>query len=290
MMSAKSTVSLVARKLIPMPLRNVLRPYWQRIVVGSDEKIRVREIAKLGPEKRWGRFHDEEIDFWDRVLDVRNVDTALWPETRFLRTHPGLLLQGYLTKLIDVPDGSPVEILDVGAGPLTTLGKKWPGHEVHITAVDANAAAYDLLLARQGIEPLFRTVPGCAEELSSVVPASSFDLVHARNSIDHTKDPLKAIREMVSVVKPGRYVFLNHKISEGRVEKYTEYHQWNFFPQRSRFYIERPGMRPVDVGGKTLKGIADVTVGPSPDGPGWFSVTIKRLTQSGKNLQPRGSS
>jgi len=259
-----------------MSLRDVLRPYWSRIAIPSEETTRAREIAKLGPENRWGRFHNEEIDFWDRVLDVRNVDPELWPETRFLRTHPGLLLQKYLTELIDAPAGSRVEILDVGAGPLTSLGKKWPGHEVHITAVDANAAEYDRLLAKQGIEPLCRTVPGCAEELSSVVPPSSFDLVHARNSIDHTKDPLKAIREMVNVVKPGRYVFLNHKISEGRVEKYTEYHQWNFFLHRSRFYIDRPGMRAIDVGKKVLRGIADVTVGPSPDGREWFCAMIRR--------------
>jgi hypothetical protein len=100
-------------------------------------------------------------------------------------------LQEYLTKLIEAPPGFRVEILDVGAGPLTVLGKKWPGRDVRITAVDANAAEYDGLLAKHGIKPFCRTKFGYAEDLASVVPLSAFDLVHARNCIDHSKDPLK---------------------------------------------------------------------------------------------------
>jgi SAM-dependent methyltransferase len=267
MISAKDIVYNIARKLIPMPLRNVLRPYWQR-------QLRARDIAKVGPAQRWSVVQNEEIDFWDRVLDVRNVD--LFPETRPIRTNPEMPLQEYLTNLIDVPPGSCVEILDVGAGPLTVLGKKWPGRDVRITAVDANAVEYDRLLAKHGIEPFCRTKLGYAEDLSSAVPLSTFDLVHARNCIDHSQDPLKAIGEMVRAVKPGCCVFLNHAISEGRRQKYTGPHQWNFFPRQSRFYIERPGMRAIDVGGETLKGIADVTIGSSPDGPEWFSATIRR--------------
>ena len=148
---------------------------------------------------------------------------------------------------------------------------------MRITAVDANAAEYDLLLEKHGIVPLCRTICGYAEELTSVVPPSSFDLVHTRNCIDHSKDPTRAIQEMVRAVKTGHYVFLNHRISEGRNEKYWGPHQWNLFPRHSRFYIERPGMRAIDVGQTLLRKIADVAVGPSPDGPSWFCVTIKRL-------------
>jgi ubiquinone/menaquinone biosynthesis C-methylase UbiE len=118
-----------------------------------------------------------------------------------------------------------VEILDVGAGPLTIVGKKWPGREVHITPLDPNVDGYDGLLAKHGIVPPCRTVFGLAEELD--FPEHSFDLVHARNSVDHSKDALQAIREMVRVVKKGCFVCLNHKVSEGRLEKYAEYHQWN---------------------------------------------------------------
>ncbi|HET7892216.1 MAG TPA: methyltransferase domain-containing protein, partial [Candidatus Sulfotelmatobacter sp.] len=114
------------------------------------------------------------------------------------------------------------------------------------------------------------------EDLGSVVPHSFFDLVHARNCIDHSKDPLQAIREMVRAVKPGCCVYLNHWISEGRRNKYSGPHQWNLFHHDGRFLVDRPGMYPVDVGAETVKGIADVTVVPSPDGAEWFAVTIRR--------------
>lgn len=263
----KRLVPIIAKALFPLSVRDRVRPYWQ--LLG-----RKREISKVGPAARWAGAQSEEIDFWDKVLNGE-----LWPEVRPTRTDPAMPLQEYLVKLIDAPPGARVRILDVGAGPLTFLGKKWPGRDVAIIAVDPNAGEFDRLLAKHGIEPPCRTTFGFAEELSTVVPSACFDLVHARNCLDHSRDPLKAIREMVEVVKPGGYVFLNHKISEGKTEGYTGPHQWNFFPQRGRFFIERPGMRAVDVGAITLRGIADVTVGPSPDGPEWFVAMIKRSHQ-----------
>jgi hypothetical protein len=114
-----------------------------------------------------------------------------------------------------------------------------------------------------------------AEELSAVLAPSSYDLVHARNSLDHSKDALKAIAEMIEVVKPGPYVFLNHKIREGQTEGYITNHQWDFFPERGRFYVERPGIRAVVVGAY-FEGLAEVTVHDSPDGPEWFVARIRR--------------
>ena len=61
-----------------------------------------------------------------------------------------------------------------------------------------------------------------AEELSAIFTPSSFDLAHSGNAIDHSKDVLKAIEEMIRVVKPRCYVFLNHKIREGRREAHAQ--------------------------------------------------------------------
>jgi SAM-dependent methyltransferase len=283
-MPVRNLVAVVTKKVLPMSVRNVIRPAWHRILLQHDMqneiRIRARAIAKIGPAERWSSLQSDELDFWNRVLDARNVDPEMWPDLRNVRSDPTLPLQEYLKELLNAPLGTHVEILDVGAGPLTILGKTWDGRHVHITAIDPNAVAYDELLARHGIDPPCRTRFGYAEDLSTVVPLASFDLVHARNCMDHSKDPIKAISEMVRAVKPGCYVFLNHKMCEGRVEKYIGPHQWNFFPRRGRFYIERPGMHAVDVGA-TLKKIADVSIARSPDGPSadgteWFVAKIKR--------------
>lgn len=271
MLRVKRLVPAIAKAILPLSVRDALRPYWKRIADPPGEVRRAREIKKLGPVHRWPAAQKEEIDFWDKVLN-----RELWPEVRDRHSDPNLPLQPYLIELLDNPPGSRVEILDVGSGPLSFLGKKWEGRELHITAIDPNAGSYDALLLKYGIDPPVRARPGYAEELTSVVPASAFDLVHARNCIDHSKDPLRAIAEMVRAVKPGCYVFLNHKICEGRSELYTGPHQWNFFPEDGHFFIERPGMARVDVGSIVLGGLADVSVGASADGPAWFSVTIKR--------------
>jgi len=246
-----------------MQLSNVLKPLWSRIAPASrgGEK-RAREIEILGPVERWAGLQKDEIDFWDRVLSTT-------------RLNPGKPLQAYLVKLIDAAPGSRVEILDVGAGPLTFLGFRWPERDVHITALDANAAEYDRLLEKHGVEPPCRTKLGYAEDLASIVPTSFFDLVHARNCIDHSKDPVKAIKEMVRAAKPGGCVFLNHIMNEGRRNRYSGPHQWNFFPRSERFYIDRPGLQPVDMGTE-LQESAEVRVGPSPDGSEWFTVTLRR--------------
>ena len=271
----KHMVSGIARKILPMSLRNVVRPYWHRI----EEQLRVREIAALGPAERWAALQREEIDFWDSIF----ADPGWYPDKRIVshmaeRTDPELPLQPYVRERIIAPPGSCVEILDVGAGPLTVLGKKWPGRTVRIMPVDANADEYDKLLAKHGIKPLCRTIFGYAEDLSNIAPSSTFDLVHARNCIDHSKDPLKAISEMVRAVKPRCFVVLVHKISEGRIEKYAGPHQWNLFPQRGRFYVDRPGIRPIDVGEKLLKGIADIAdiTTETSEEQQWFSVAIRR--------------
>jgi SAM-dependent methyltransferase len=246
-----------------MQLLTALRPLWNRIAPpSSDVRRREREIETLGPLERWAGLQKDEIDFWDHVLSTT-------------RLNPGKPLQSYIVELIDAPARSRVEILDVGAGPLTYLGFRWPERDVRITALDANAAEYDRLLEKYGIEPPCRTKLGYAEDLASVVPMSFFDLVHARNCIDHSKDPVEAIKEMVQAAKPGGCVFLNHIVNEGRKNRYSGPHQWNFFPRNERFYIDRPGLQPVDIG-NALGESAEVSVGRSPEGPQWFTVTIRR--------------
>src|SRR5205823_466706 len=114
------------------------------------------------------------------------------------------------------PRGGMVSLADVGAGPLTWLGKSWPGRTVKIAAVDPLAEHYNRLLGEFGITPPIRTERAEAERLLTALPADHFDLVHARNTLVHSYDPLTAIGQMVAVVKPGGYVVLQHRANEGQ--------------------------------------------------------------------------
>jgi SAM-dependent methyltransferase len=127
-----------------------------------------------------------------------------------------------------LPVQNDARILDVGAGPLTWLGKKHEGKSINITAIDPLADEYDRILEKYRIHPLVRTEKLAAENLMERFPADSFGLVFARNCIDHSFDPEKAILQMINVVETGGYVLLEHRPNEAENENYSGLHQWNF--------------------------------------------------------------
>jgi SAM-dependent methyltransferase len=193
-----------------------------------------------GAGERWEEGLDEEVEYWERWM--REPEASPWPEEWPWRTDPESPLQPHIREHLD-PDLEELRILDVGSGPLTILGKRWGDRTLHITAVDPLADRYAALFERLGIEPLVRPVPGEAERLTETFAADSFDLVYARNCLDHGYDPLLAIRQMLRVARPGGLVFLEHATDEGEHMRYAGPHQWNFRAEAGRFVIWRPGLR-----------------------------------------------
>lgn len=176
------------------------------------------EVRKRGLEA--------EVSFWDCWLQTRG---GQWPEDFANRLNPQFPLQEELAQCL--PPNSKVHILDVGAGPLTWVGKIPPAGitELEITAVDLLADHWDRLLEKYGITPLVRTIPLATERLTSRFQHNTFDLVCARNCIDHSDDPIACIHQMLAVVKKGCYVAMFHQENEGANENYQGLHQWNFF-------------------------------------------------------------
>jgi SAM-dependent methyltransferase len=176
----------------------------------------------------------EEIAFWDTWIRTQGFT---WPDDFKQRLDPATPLAGLYHSCIDHLDQHKVNILDVGAGPFTVLGKQHPTKQLHITATDVLAAAYDELLGRHQISPPVRTIYADAEHLTAQFSSDYFDFVHAQNSLDHMQHPLRAISEMLSVVKPNCFVLLVHKINEGENQNYKGLHQWNFATDGSSFLI-----------------------------------------------------
>jgi SAM-dependent methyltransferase len=212
---------------------------------------------------------DEELGFWYRWLRDRG-DPWFWDYDR--RTNRRAPLQTVYRELIRARPGARVRILDVGSGPLTTVGTRWPGRRVSITPVDPLADRYNEMLAEFGITPPARPIKGDAERLAELLPHGSFDLACATNSLDHAYDPVRAIRQMLRVVKPGGHVVLDHRADEGELMRYTALHQWNFRADDGRFIIWRPGSR-VDASA-LLERHADIEVRAHPD-DGWLRVVLR---------------
>jgi SAM-dependent methyltransferase len=196
--------------------------------------------AAQAPEVAWQAAIDGEVDFWRTYFETEG---ARYPGSYETRLDPDLPLQPEIAELIDAPEGTTVRLLDVGAGPLTFLGRRDPRWTVEITAVDALGARYGDLIDEFGVTPPVRTQACESEKLSTLLPADAFDLVAARNTLDHSYDPVQAIREMVRCAKPGAALLLIHHRNTAEDEQYHGMHQWNFEASDGTLLVWRPGTR-----------------------------------------------
>src|SRR5208337_1637995 len=107
----------------------------------------------------WSSGIAHEVDFWSKFLKTNGL---LWPAEYVRRLDPDAELDPAIGAILErVGDGA--TILDVGAGPLTVLGKKWKQYQFSIRAVDPLAELYDRLLATCGATPgLFNALDCCS--------------------------------------------------------------------------------------------------------------------------------
>ena len=219
----------------------------------------------------WREGLEEEIEFWHRWLRDHGEP---WGGDYVWRMDPDTELQSRIgAYLPDGADGEPLRIVDVGSGPLTILGKRWQGRRLDITTVDPLGGQYADLFVIVDID-CQAPIAGQAEQLDDVLPADTFDLAFARNCLDHGYDPLEAIRQMLRIVKPGRYVVLDHATDEGEFMGYAGPHQWNFRVEAGRFVIWRPGER-IDAHA-ILSTYADVTAMVATDESRYMSVALRK--------------
>ena len=224
--------------------------------------------------ERWRSQLPTETAFWDEFfagIASHSERFSQWKDELRDKLDPEFSLQEDLRTLIHVPDAAPVRILDVGAGPLTSVGKRWDGHEVMLFAIDPLAEEYAKIRLKHGIVAPVRTEFGHGEDVAEQFSANLFDLAHARNALDHAHDPVKCIRAMVTVVKPGACVVLAHAIREADAQKHYGLHQWNFYPEAGCFWVEG-GDEHVNVS-EQLAAIADVQTEPQGT---WVRVTIRK--------------
>ena len=149
-----------------------------------------------------------------------------------------MLLQKDLAELLDDLNINNPKILDVGAGPISKVGKVYNGNHIQLEPIDPLANKYKKILKDNNLIPPVFTKPGYGEYLSKLYNKNTFDLVHARNSLDYTKNPMAIINEMLTVVKQDHYIYLNHYLNEGENANYYGLHQWNFSVNNGDFIIK----------------------------------------------------
>jgi SAM-dependent methyltransferase len=184
--------------------------------------------SRLGRRLWWRTRTSSEVDFWAGWL-VGAPGTEQWASDRESRLDPETEIRDPLVRAeLERSPAEEVSILDVGAGPVTWLGYRYPGKTLTIVPVDPLADEYDRLLREAKLDPPIRTVRVAGEALVEHFGSRKFDIAYATNSLDHSADPFTIISNMVAVVRTGGVVLLRHKRNEGDSARYGGLHQWNF--------------------------------------------------------------
>jgi SAM-dependent methyltransferase len=180
----------------------------------------------------------EERNYWTDWIASGGRE---FPEDYICRLDPSFPLQRHIARFAERLESDAISILDVGAGPLTSIGKVHPTKNIRITATDLLAPKYDEILKKNNIRPVVRTIYADAHDLQNHFGSERFDIVYAQNSIDHTVNPMHVIDQMLSVTRLGGFVVLLHAENEGMNEGYQQLHKWDFECDNGQFIISGPG-------------------------------------------------
>ena len=173
-----------------------------------------------------------------------------------------------------------VSMLDVGCGPRSMIGLSDERRRVSLTSVDPLARAYNAIYKLYGVDaPELRF--GVAEALTSLPNIKTYDIVWAKNCLDHAFDVPHAFREVCAVVAPGGSAILEHWRNEAEAQKYEGLHRWNIDVEGSDVVIWNPSVR--ELFDYKAAGF-DMTCQKSIQKKGtgreheWISITLTRKT------------
>lgn len=198
-------------------------------------EIKVEIIAESSSETpiKQGILLDEntgELNFWQRWLEANGKYFAT-PRRLSRRFHPL------------IGDKKEVVVANLGAGAMNTIGHDLRNVAVRVISSDILADEYNKMCAELGVYPVDPVEKQDMENLT--YENDSFDIVYCGNSLDHTKNPRKALMEMIRICKPGGYIYLRHIAHEGKRHLYRGLHRWNIDITENgdcKFWTDKKGL------------------------------------------------
>lgn len=103
-----------------------------------------------------------------------------------------------------IGDKKSVKIADIGSGPYSKIGRILNGVNVEVYPSDKNN--FKAFWESKGLIP---SLPIEIQNMEKLTYESDyFDIVYCANALDHTKNALAAVKELIRVTKRGGYVYL----------------------------------------------------------------------------------
>ncbi len=109
-----------------------------------------------------------------------------------------------------VGDKKEVKILDIGSGPFCKIGQYLDRVKVEIYLSDNQD--FTAFWKKYNAVPLFPVEYQNMEKLTYL--DEFFDIVHCFNALDHTRNALAAVKEMIRVCKSGGWIYINCSLDQ----------------------------------------------------------------------------
>lgn len=166
-----------------------------------------------------------ELQWWKRWFETKGAianDEKGW----IWRTNneAEINIDGWMFKGASARD----KILDIGCGPISGHGSKIKGEIINIIGLDPLAKEYNKLIEKYAPQVEFRGIKGTGENLLDIFGNEEFDMVISANALDHSRDPILCIQNMVKVCKKNGIIRFCVAENEAVRSNYEGLHQWNF--------------------------------------------------------------
>lgn len=192
--------------------------------------------------KAWFAGIPSEINFWSKYI-FYNKDT-LFKEKDF--------------EFEEFINAKNTKFLDVGSGPSSCVGTRTRKTNLKFFAVDPLAHIYELIKKENNLNTIINPTFAMVECLNEKFTENEFDIVHMRNALDHSFNPIYGILQMLYVVNIGGKVILRHIENEALAQNYQGFHQWNLCATENDYIIWRQNIK-IKLS-EFLNSIADVEI------------------------------
>lgn len=181
---------------------------------------------------RWKSATQEELVFWRNTIE--NPDSKHYHNFK-KRCEPNKPLNDFVEKYCSTRTNN--IILDVGSGPISIVGTTHKLIDFEVIAIDPLANEYHKILLDNKVYQATTPISLAGEDISQMFQNNYFDIAYARNSIDHSLNPVKIVSNMINVVKPDGFIVMTH-IHKQAPPCCNGLHNWSFTKKLDDFIIK----------------------------------------------------
>ncbi len=203
-------------------LTNKLKVKNKNIVHIAMSKL--SQVEKTCHSKKWLEGAKEEVFFWEKSLATRHIINRLCS----MRCVPERKFNIKILDLLNLRKKTTVQVLDVGSGPVTTLGYKAEDYNINLTMVDPLAKEYETLYKLYNFNPPVRPINCSGEELLQFFKYKKFNIVYSCNALDHSENPITILENMCALLAENGLLYIDVHPNVGVAANYQGLHKWNF--------------------------------------------------------------